>query len=206
MVLHELRNVTEAVLPGIREHLEARVARWRASNDLPAGRGQAITRGMCRGASHGLRMILEREIPGARWTVAGGWGVETTTDTVAPGRTVDDAVRTLLASERPDVAAHVDLDLWPGGMVDDAGTWHGHFWVEGEAECGGRIIADLTADQFGHGDTVVADGNDVRYRGNIRPGCHDKEFTLAEAQWGSALFFSYEPRIPAGDVPAPRGM
>lgn len=37
-----------------------------------------------------------------------------------------------------------------GGARDDAGKWHGHYWVEGVTPDGVAFAADVTADQFGH--------------------------------------------------------
>ncbi|ONC41442.1 hypothetical protein AQ914_18625 [Burkholderia pseudomallei] len=42
-----------------------------------------------------------------------------------------------------------------GGALDAMGTWHGHYWVEGESEDGCPFVADITADQFGWPPVVV---------------------------------------------------
>jgi hypothetical protein len=52
-----------------------------------------------------------------------------------------------------------------GGMVPSDGWRHeAHSWAEGVRQDGSRLIADITADQFGYGDVVVTDAGDSRYR------------------------------------------
>lgn len=71
-------------------------------------------------------------------------------------------------------------------MIGQDGDWNGHFWVEGVLDCGERVIADLTADQFGHASVVVTDILDVRYRRNVLATY--KPLVLAERTWGNRLF------------------
>jgi len=43
-----------------------------------------------------------------------------------------------------------------GGYLDDAGNWHGHFWIEATDDEGQRYVLDVTADQFGGPEVVCA--------------------------------------------------
>jgi len=54
-----------------------------------------------------------------------------------------------------------------GGYRDDAGDWHGHFWVEATDSDGQGYILDVTADQFGGSETVclrLDEPSAARYR------------------------------------------
>lgn len=42
-----------------------------------------------------------------------------------------------------------------GGLRGLDGAWHGHYWAEVELQNGSRIVADITADQFGYEPVVV---------------------------------------------------
>jgi hypothetical protein len=42
-----------------------------------------------------------------------------------------------------------------GGVFDQVGKCHGHYWVEGATKDGIEFIADVTADQFGFAKVIV---------------------------------------------------
>jgi hypothetical protein len=44
-----------------------------------------------------------------------------------------------------------------GGHRDPAGVWRGHYWVEAQDRAGTTWVVDITADQFGGPDVVVAE-------------------------------------------------
>lgn len=86
----------------------------------------------------------------------------------------------------PETAVNfVNTSLFPGGMANASGQWCGHFWVECELDCGATVIADLTADQFGHAAITIVDGSDGFYRRNLLP--HYEPLTKSERRWGHEL-------------------
>lgn len=55
------------------------------------------------------------------------------------------------------------------GAIDPEGNWHGHYWVEADAgPATGRVILDITADQFGWERVVCAPVGVVGHR--YKPG------------------------------------
>ncbi|MCZ7862722.1 hypothetical protein O9X98_15210 [Agrobacterium salinitolerans] len=127
---------------------------------------RVVTEGFCRGACAGLVFVLALADPAGMWRIVGGCGAE--------------------CEPLPAVAAKfVNASLFPGGMSDSRGQWRGHFWVEGELDCGTTVIADLTADQFGHAPITVVDGSDQFYRRNLLP--RYEPLTKSERKWGHEL-------------------
>ncbi len=156
----------------VRPYVEARIEEWmdrnpgfeRPNEDAP------LTTGFCRGVAAGVAEILRASFPDCFWRVAGGFGAEYYTNTP------------------PNLAEFVDADCFPGGMVDQSGEWHGHFWVTGgDPDNDESLIIDLSADQFGHEDVVVTTIEDPRYRENSLLGA-DEMIRPSEKAWGMQLF------------------
>ncbi|NTF17009.1 hypothetical protein G6L37_01020 [Agrobacterium rubi] len=168
--MSDLRDEVYEAMVELRPLVEERIYEWLAANpghQPPSG--VPLTTGFCRGVAAGVELILREMFPDCYWRVAGGFGVEYCTD-------------------RPDnLGDFADLDLFPGGMVNDDDEWHGHFWVTGGDPDGDEgVIVDLSADQFGHEPIVVTDSADVRYRENCLLGPHEK-IRLSEHAWGTSL-------------------
>ena len=174
----------------LRPALEAYAAEWRERYSCPAPEGRAITSELCRGGAYGLLLHLRERIPDAEWRVDGGYGSEVRALTLADG------------SPRPDLEAVIDTLRWPGGMRDPAGVWRGHFWVRGRLADGTEVVVDLTADQFGYDDVVVAPASDPRYRSNLRKDIADYGMTMPEMAWGHGLDWTFQ-RDWACAAPAP---
>jgi hypothetical protein len=125
-----------------------------------------LTTGYCRGACAGLLRVLAVVDPAGMWRIVGGCGAE--------------------CSPLPTASLRlVNTNAFPGGIRSVDGYWAGHFWLEGVCDCGPSVIADLTADQFGHAKVVIAETDDHRYRKNIL-SVYDP-LTSAERRWGSDL-------------------
>lgn len=164
----------------LRPALEAYAQEWRERHSCPAPEGKPVTADLCRGAAYGLMLHLREKVPEADWRVDGGYGSEALSLTLPDG------------TPRSDLPAVIDTSLWPGGMLDPAGVWHGHFWVAGTLPDGTEVIADLSADQFGYGDVVVEPSTDPRYRSNLRKDIPDFGFTNAEMGWGRGLEWAFQ--------------
>ncbi len=53
------------------------------------------------------------------------------------------------------------------------------------------MIADITADQFGHGDVVFEPSDDPRYRSNVRMDLPNYGLTQAEMAFGHGFEWCY---------------
>jgi hypothetical protein len=156
----------------VRPYVEARIEEWMGRNPGFARppEGVPLTTGFCRGVAAGVAVILAERYPECFWRVAGGFGIEYG----------DEA--------SPDLVEFVDGECFPGGMVNGAGEWHGHFWVTGgDPDSDEGLIVDLSADQFGHGPVVVTQIEDPRYRENSLLGTDDM-IRPSERAWGMQLY------------------
>lgn len=162
-------EVHEAML-ALRPLVEERIHEWMEANpDFVQVSGAALTTGFCRGVAAGVQEVLRELFPDCFWRLAGGFG------------------REYQSNPPPDIAEFVELDRFPGGMRDEAGSWIGHFWVEGGDPDGDCLIVDLSADQFGHEEVVVTDRSDVRYKDNCL--LSDRDIARpSERAWGMQLF------------------
>jgi hypothetical protein len=148
-----------------RSSLEAHIDEFETREGLRRLDGP-LTSGYCRGACAGLVRLLALLDPSGLWRIVGGCGVECDPLPANSARFVNPA-------------------LFPGGMLDVRGDWRGHFWLEGILDCGTPVIVDFTGDQFGHGQVLVVDRRDVRYRRNILPTY--EPLTETERKWGDSL-------------------
>jgi hypothetical protein len=120
------------------------------------------TSGCCRSGSAALLHTLRQAFPACSWSFTGGYGADN-----GP------------LNER--AGEYLNLDHYPGGLIDQAGKWNGHFWVEGKLPDGSMVIVDATADQFGHEPIVITDADDPRYRKNILAQ-HDEKVWVVEPE------------------------
>jgi hypothetical protein len=156
-----------ALMERTRPFLEAIIKEFEMREGMGRPPGSPLTSGYCRGACAGLVKLLAVVDPSGLWRIGGGCGEE--------------------CDPLPENSARfVSLSLFPGGMLDAHGGWNGHFWLEGVLDCGTSVIVDLTADQFGHGQVIVVDRSDLRYRRNILPTY--EPLTEVERKWGEVLF------------------
>ncbi len=165
------RNVYDLMVE-VRPYVEARIEEWIDRNPGFARppKGAPLTTGFCRGVAAGIAVILAEAYPDCFWRVAGGFGIEYGTEAAS------------------DLAGFVDGECFPGGMIDAAGEWHGHFWVTGgDPESDEGLIVDLSADQFGHDPVVVTQIEDPRYRENSLLGT-DEMIRPSEQAWGMQLY------------------
>lgn len=164
------RNVYDLMVE-VRPYVEARIEEWMDRNpgfERPP-EGVPLTTGFCRGVAAGVAEILGDAFPDCFWRVAGGFGVEYSRNTP------------------PNLAEFVDGECFPGGMVNESGEWHGHFWVTGgDPDSDEGLIIDLSADQFGHEHVVVTHIEDPRYRENSLLGT-DEMIRPSEKAWGMQL-------------------
>jgi hypothetical protein len=130
------------------------------------------TSGYCRSGSAALVQALRDKFPDCTWSFTGGYGDDTGT----------------LNEHAKD---YLDLEQYPGGLLDQDGQWRGHFWVEGKLPTGETIIVDVTADQFGHEQLIVTDVEDHRYRKNVLPQ-HDEKVWVVEPETSFAAGVYYE--------------
>jgi hypothetical protein len=185
MDFEEMRDAAVVSAVCLRDDVVDAVRDFRSRCGLPVRPGETETTGFCRGVAWGLMLVLQEEVPEIEWRVEGGWGVEAVSVTMPDG------------TPRQDAVGFVDAAAWPGGMVDRDGVWRGHFWVTGRASDGGRVIVDLTADQFGWEDVVVEAADDPRYRSNLEPSRIPGDFTAAEKGWGVRLHYGHGAPPPA---------
>lgn len=166
MVIVVSREGLFELLTCIRPLLERHISDFHGEGRFRHAGGDVQTEGFCRGACAGLIRVLAIVDPSGMWRIAGGCGAE--------------------CSPLPEEASKfVNVGLFPGGMSDTSGVWRGHFWIEGELDCGTTVIADLTADQFGHLPVNLVTATDDRYRKNILP--RYEPLTTSERNWGHGL-------------------
>jgi hypothetical protein len=125
-------------------------------------RAPSDTSGCCRGGSAALLQTLRHAFPDCTWAFTGGYGAD-------------------MGPLNEHASDYLNLESYPGGLVDQEGKWRAHFWVEGRLPDGSTIIVDTTADQFGHEPLVITDGTDPRYRKNILPQ-HDEKVWVVEPE------------------------
>lgn len=156
----------------VRPHVVARIEEWMDRNpgfERPP-EGVPLTTGFCRGVAAGVAVILAERYPHCFWRVAGGFGIE-----------YGDAAS-------PDLAEFIDEEFFPGGMINAADEWHGHFWVTGgDPDSDEGLVVDLSADQFGHDPVIVTQIEDPRYRENSLLGT-DEMIRPSEQAWGMQLY------------------
>ena len=137
-----IRTVAETA-SAVRSFLEPRWIERRGQTDGERGGiRMPPSASMCRFSSIVLADILSQET-GRRWTVHGG--------------------TPLTRADAPQIRGSGDGPERDGGMKDTSGIWAGHYWAFDPES---RVIADVTADQFGWPPVIVAAVADPRYNGN----------------------------------------
>jgi hypothetical protein len=170
--MDELTKEVRELMEEVRPLVLARIEEWMDRNPYFARlpEGVPLTTGFCRGVAAGVAEILRETYPDCFWRVAGGFGLE-------------------YCSDMPEsLSEFVNEEYFPGGMVNQDGEWHGHFWVTGgDPDSDDGLVVDLSADQFGHEEVVVTGAADPRYRENSLLGTEDM-IRPSEKAWGMQLF------------------
>jgi hypothetical protein len=149
------------IVSDTRERLEPLWDEWRRERGRPEP--ACPSEGMCRFAAQLLaRRLTQAQI--GDWIVTGG----------APQSDYGlEAFRHLKAGD--------------GGIQDSTDAWQGHYWALRPAD---GLIADVTADQFGHDPVVVTDTSDSRYRPNYKKVSllrHLRDASVTPARWEAAI-------------------
>lgn len=142
MVDNVLTDDLEALACEVSAYLRDKCACWKDRYGVPYGPGVGTaTKDMCRAVATATAIILTKET-GIQWEVAGG-----------------------LPSVPENEGGHY-TSIMPGGYKTDR-AWNGHFWA---VAVGSEppLLVDLSADQFGEPDVVVAQGYHPNYRENLR--------------------------------------
>jgi hypothetical protein len=159
-----------------RARLEPLWDEWRRERGRPDP--ETPSAGMCRFTAQLLARLLAEAGLG-EWTVQGG----------SPH-----------ADYGPEAFRH--LGAGEGGIIDPSGAWRGHYWAFRQAD---GTIADVTADQFGHGPVIVTSSDDPRYRANYRQASlrrHLLDASETPSRWAAAI--ARDGYAPSGPPAAPR--
>lgn len=175
------RHRIEEFLAEVRPFLEERWCAWKRDR-IPDAPACAPSLGMCRFTCAFLLPLMIERFPAADAAAAVDRRRRSVSWRVAAGMSdfhpADDGW--LTGRGKPPSSWRNDDGI--GGMRTVAGVWRDHYWLVRSD----GVLADVTADQFGHETIIVSVQDDLRYLENWKPAWaaeHLKEVAGRAADW-----------------------